>query len=139
MVPTAASGFLFLSAFFFVGPQQIVAVAHVGLLAGGVAAPFFAVVANALSPLIRPDARVFRHVDDELGFEGGVGGAIGQSPILFEKFHDFFVGHAFEALRKTFAQFSVRDVAFPTVYIAFLITAGAIGVFFTFGQLGTLT
>ena len=51
---------------------------HVGLLAGGVAAPFFAVLANALSPLIRPDARVFRHVNDELGFKGGVGGAFGQ-------------------------------------------------------------
>ena len=52
---------------------------HVGLLAGGVAAPFFAVLANALSPLIRPDARVFRHVNDELGFKVGVGGAFGQS------------------------------------------------------------
>ena len=51
---------------------------HVGLLAGGVAAPFFAVLANALSPLIRPDARVFRHVNDELGFKVGVGGAFGQ-------------------------------------------------------------
>ena len=74
-----ATCFFFVSTFFFEILNQILAVANVGLLAGGVAAPFFAVLANALSPLIRPDARVFRHVNDELGFKVGVGGAFGQS------------------------------------------------------------
>jgi hypothetical protein len=60
-------------------------------------------------------------------------------PILFEIIHDFFVGHAFKALRKTFAQFSVRDLAFSIGCIAFLITTRAIGVFFAFGQIGILS